>query len=87
MATQNQTDANRLNAQKSTGPTSEEGKRVSSQNTTLFGEEGRLRPDLLVRLPVGKTIVVDAKDAARCLPARHRSAARLRARVVDRAGF
>jgi DNA recombination protein RmuC len=29
--------------------------------TTLFGEEGRLRPDLLVRLPVGKTIVVDAK--------------------------
>ncbi len=29
--------------------------------TTLFGEEGRLRPDLLVRLPAGKTIVVDAK--------------------------
>src|SRR5581483_4531114 len=28
---------------------------------TLFGEEGRLRPDLLVRLPAGKTIVVDAK--------------------------
>jgi len=29
--------------------------------TTLFGEEGRLRPDLLVRLPAAKTIVVDAK--------------------------
>jgi DNA recombination protein RmuC len=29
--------------------------------TTLFGEEGRLRPDLLVKLPAGKTIVVDAK--------------------------
>ncbi|MBS1856653.1 MAG: DNA recombination protein RmuC [Acidobacteria bacterium] len=28
---------------------------------TLFGEEGRLRPDLVVRLPAGKTIVVDAK--------------------------
>ena len=29
--------------------------------TTLFGEQGRLRPDLLVRLPAGKIIVVDAK--------------------------
>jgi DNA recombination protein RmuC len=29
--------------------------------TTLAGEEGRLRPDLVVRLPAGKTIVVDAK--------------------------
>ena len=28
---------------------------------TLFGDEGRLRPDLLVRLPGGKTVVVDAK--------------------------
>ena len=28
---------------------------------TLVGEDGRLRPDLLVRLPAGKTIVVDAK--------------------------
>ena len=28
---------------------------------TLNGEDGRLRPDLLVRLPAGKTIVVDAK--------------------------
>jgi DNA recombination protein RmuC len=28
---------------------------------TLQSEEGRLRPDLLVRLPAGKTIVVDAK--------------------------
>ena len=28
---------------------------------TLFGEDGRQRPDLLVRLPGGKTIVVDAK--------------------------
>ncbi len=32
-----------------------------SSQTTLFGEEGRLRPDLLVKLPAGKTIVVDAK--------------------------
>jgi DNA recombination protein RmuC len=29
--------------------------------TTVSGEEGRLRPDLLVKLPAGKTIVVDAK--------------------------
>jgi DNA recombination protein RmuC len=29
--------------------------------TTLAGEDGRQRPDLLVRLPAGKTIVVDAK--------------------------
>jgi DNA recombination protein RmuC len=28
---------------------------------TLDGEEGRLRPDLLVYLPAGKTVVVDAK--------------------------
>ena len=28
---------------------------------TLHSEDGRLRPDLLVRLPAGKTIVVDAK--------------------------
>ena len=32
-----------------------------SSQTTLFGDEGRLRPDLLVRLPSGRTIVVDAK--------------------------
>jgi DNA recombination protein RmuC len=29
--------------------------------TTVGSDEGRLRPDLLVRLPAGKTIVVDAK--------------------------
>ena len=29
--------------------------------TTVMGEDGRLRPDLLVKLPAGKTIVVDAK--------------------------
>jgi DNA recombination protein RmuC len=29
--------------------------------TTLHGDEGRLRPDLLVRLPAGRTVVVDAK--------------------------
>jgi len=29
--------------------------------TAVTSEEGRLRPDLLVRLPAGKTIVVDAK--------------------------
>jgi DNA recombination protein RmuC len=28
---------------------------------TLYGDEGRLRPDMLVRLPAGKTVVVDAK--------------------------
>jgi DNA recombination protein RmuC len=28
---------------------------------TLFGDEGRQRPDLLVHMPSGKTIVVDAK--------------------------
>ncbi|MDE3166052.1 MAG: DNA recombination protein RmuC [Acidobacteriota bacterium] len=28
---------------------------------TLFGEEGRQRPDLVVHLPAGKTVVVDAK--------------------------
>ncbi len=32
-----------------------------SSQTTLFGDDGRLRPDLLVYLPAGKTIVVDAK--------------------------
>jgi DNA recombination protein RmuC len=29
--------------------------------TTVHGEDGRFRPDLLVRLPGGRTIVVDAK--------------------------
>ena len=29
--------------------------------TSITSEDGRLRPDLLVRLPAGKTIVVDAK--------------------------
>src|SRR5581483_1595299 len=28
---------------------------------TIHSEDGRLRPDLLVRLPAGKTVVVDAK--------------------------
>jgi DNA recombination protein RmuC len=32
-----------------------------SSQATLFGEDGRLRPDLVVQLPAGKTIVVDAK--------------------------
>ncbi len=32
-----------------------------SSQTTVHSEEGRLRPDLLIRLPAGKTIVVDAK--------------------------
>ena len=34
---------------------------TSSRRRRCIGEEGRLRPDLLVRLPAGKTIVVDAK--------------------------
>jgi len=29
--------------------------------TTIASDDGRLRPDLLIRLPAGKTIVVDAK--------------------------
>jgi len=37
MATQKQTEANRLNAQHSTGPRSEEGKRASSQNALKSG--------------------------------------------------
>ena len=44
-----------------------------TEQTTVTTEDGRLRPDLLVRLPAGKTVVVDAKapidayfDAARC---------------------
>jgi DNA recombination protein RmuC len=32
-----------------------------SSQTTIQSEDGRLRPDLLVRLPAGKTVVVDAK--------------------------
>jgi DNA recombination protein RmuC len=32
-----------------------------NSQATLFGEDGRLRPDLLVHLPAGKTVVVDAK--------------------------
>ncbi|MGI9086452.1 MAG: DNA recombination protein RmuC [Chthoniobacterales bacterium] len=31
------------------------------EQTTVQGEEGRLRPDMIVHLPAGKTIVVDAK--------------------------
>ncbi len=31
------------------------------EQTTVQTEEGRLRPDLIVRLPAGRTIVVDAK--------------------------
>ena len=34
-----------------------------SEQQTVTSEEGRLRPDLLVRLPGGKTIVVDSKAA------------------------
>jgi DNA recombination protein RmuC len=32
-----------------------------TSQTTVASEDGRIRPDLLVRLPAGKTIVVDAK--------------------------
>ena len=37
MATQSQIEANRRNAQKSTGPRSEEGKQTSARNATKFG--------------------------------------------------
>ena len=32
-----------------------------TEQTSVATEDGRLRPDLLVRLPAGKTVVVDAK--------------------------
>jgi len=32
-----------------------------SEQETIFGESGRLRPDLIVKLPGGKQVVVDAK--------------------------
>lgn len=31
------------------------------EQSTIQGEDGRLRPDLIIRLPGGKTVVVDAK--------------------------
>jgi DNA recombination protein RmuC len=31
------------------------------EQSTIHGEDGRLRPDLIVHLPGGKTVVVDAK--------------------------
>jgi DNA recombination protein RmuC len=55
--------------------------------TTLNGEDGRLRPDLLVRLPAGKIVVVDAKTpleaylrAIECTDEQQR-----RARLMDHA--
>ena len=52
-----------------------------SEQTSVATEDGRLRPDLLVRLPAGKTVVVDAKapidayfDAARCTDEAERAA-------------
>ena len=41
MATEAQMKANQSNAQHSTGPTSEEGKAISSQNRRKFGLTGR----------------------------------------------
>jgi DNA recombination protein RmuC len=32
-----------------------------AEQETIYGESGRLRPDLVVKLPGGKTVVVDAK--------------------------
>lgn len=32
-----------------------------AEQTSVQGEDGRLRPDLIVRLPGGKTVIVDAK--------------------------
>ena len=31
------------------------------EQSTIEGEEGRLRPDVIVRVPGGKSIIVDAK--------------------------
>ena len=42
MASQKQIDANRLNAQKSTGPTSEEGKNKSRLNAKRDGLTGQV---------------------------------------------
>jgi DNA recombination protein RmuC len=35
-----------------------------TQHSTADGDDGRLRPDMIVRLPGGKTIIVDAKTPA-----------------------
>ena len=41
MATESQTDANRKNSQKSSGPRSSEGKARSSRNSTIHGLTGK----------------------------------------------
>jgi DNA recombination protein RmuC len=54
---------------------------------TAFTEEGRVRPDLLVRLPGGKSIIVDAKAPLEAYLAAHESGDEetRRARLVDHA--
>jgi DNA recombination protein RmuC len=54
---------------------------------TAITEEGRLRPDLLVRLPGGKSIIVDAKAPLEAYLAAHESGDEetRRARLVDHA--
>jgi DNA recombination protein RmuC len=54
---------------------------------TAIGEEGRVRPDLLVRLPGGKSIIVDAKAPLEAYLAAHESGdeGTRRARLADHA--
>ena len=40
------------------------------EQVTVAGDDGRLRPDLVVRLPGGRNIVVDAKAVMRVVPRR-----------------
>jgi hypothetical protein len=64
-ASPEQLEANRLNAQKSTGPTTREGKAQSSRNSTTHGLTGRVNPqspeDRLAYAEQGKRLIADWK--------------------------
>ena len=55
------------------------------EQRTIDADGGALRPDMLVRLPGGKLIVVDCQGAARRLPGGARGRRRGRARAARRA--